>query len=97
MRFLFAITALLLFAAYSNLARLGNLTEVVTFILTEEAESEEENRSDKDYPKNKFDKHPYNYDCSPLLTFPDKQRRYIPKSGLCLKGHCALIDQPPEA
>jgi hypothetical protein len=96
MRFLLAITILLLFAAFSNLARLDNLTEVVTFILTEEAESEEENRSEKDYKKNTFDK-PLYYDCFSLLTFIEKQRRYLHKTGLCLKGHCALIDQPPKA
>ena len=97
MRFLLAIAALLLFAAYSNLAPLGNLTEVVTFILIEEAEPEEENKSEKDYKNNKFDKHLYHCDCSSLLPFIEKQRSYLHKSGICLKGHCALIDQPPEA
>jgi hypothetical protein len=97
MRFLFVIAAFLLFAAYSKLARLDNLTEVVAFILAEDAESEEENKSEKDEKKNKFDKHPYNFDCSSLLTSIENQRRYLHKSDLCLKGHCALIDQPPEA
>lgn len=97
MRLLLVIAALLLFAGYSNLIQLSDLTEVATFILCEESsESEEDNKSEKDYKKNKFDKHPYSYDCPSLLIFISNQIKYFHKSGLCLKGHCALIDQPPE-
>jgi hypothetical protein len=97
MRFLFVIAAILLFAEYSNLGQLFNLTEVDTVILCDDPESEEENKSEKDFKKFKFDKHHYNFDYTSLLTFIAEQKRYLQKSGLCLKGHCALIDQPPEA
>lgn len=97
MRLLLVIATLLLFTAYSNLIQFSDLTEVATFILCEEPESEEENKSEKDYKKYKFDKHPHSFDCLSLLIYISNQIKYFHKSGLCLKGHCALIDQPPEA
>ncbi|WP_207511531.1 hypothetical protein [Longitalea luteola] len=96
MRYLLVIAALLLFAGYSNLIQLSDLTEVATFMVCEEPESEEDNKSEKEFKKNKFDKHPHSYDCPFLLNFISSQIKYFHKSGLCLKGHCALIDQPPE-
>lgn len=97
MRFLLVIATILLFAEYSNLGQLLNLTEVETVVLNEDSESEEENKSEKDFKKFKFDKHHYNFDYGSQLTFLAEQKKYLHKSGLCLKGHCALIDQPPEA
>jgi hypothetical protein len=97
MRFLLVIALLLLFAEYSNLIPLFNLTEVETIVLCEDSESEEENKSEKDSKKFKFDKHHYNFDYACLFTYIDEQRKHLHTSGLCLKGHCALIDQPPEA
>lgn len=97
MRFILVIAAILLFAEYSNLIQLTNLTEVETFIFCDEPESEEENKSEKEFKKFKFDKHHYNFDYASLLIFIAEQKKNLHKSGLCLKGHCALIDQPPEA
>lgn len=97
MRFSLIIASLLLFAVYSNLVQLSILTEVETFILCDESESEEENKSEKEFKKYKFDKHYYNFDYSTLLSLITEQGKSHHKSGLCLKGHCALIDQPPEA
>lgn len=97
MRFLLVIAVILLFAEYSNLNQLFNLTEVEIVLFCEDPESEEENKSEKDVKKFKFDKHHYNFDYASLLTFLAEQKKYNHKSGLCLKGHCALIDQPPEA
>jgi hypothetical protein len=96
MRFLLVIAALLLFAEYSNLIQLTNLTDVEAFIFCEESESEEENKSEKEFKKFKFDTHHYNFDYTNLLFFIAQQRKHLHKTGLCLKGHCALIDQPPE-
>jgi hypothetical protein len=96
MRLLLVIGTLLLFTGFSNLIQLSELTEVVTFIWCEESESEEDNKSEKDYKKNKFDKHPHSFDCPSLLIYISNQIKYFHQSGLCLKGHCALIDQPPE-
>ncbi|THU41624.1 hypothetical protein FAM09_05870 [Niastella caeni] len=95
MRFLLVIAAILLFAEYSNLDQLFNLTEVEIVIFCDDPESEEENKSEKDFKK--FKKHHYNFDYASLLTFLNEQKKHLRKSGLCLKGHCALIDQPPEA
>ena len=98
MRFILVIAALLLFAEYSNLDQLLNLTEVETVLFVEELpESEEENKSEKEFKKFKFDKHHYSFDYTNLLIFIAEQRKHLHRSGLCLKGHCALIDQPPEA
>lgn len=97
MRFILVIAAILLFAEYSNLIQLTNLTEVETFIFCDDSESEEENKSEKEFKKFKFDKHHYNFDYANLLFFIAEQSKHLHKSGLCLKGHCALIDQPPEA
>ena len=97
MRFLFVIAAILLFAEYSNLIQLTNLTEKEIFVLCDESESEEENKSEKEFKKFKCDKHHYNFEYANLLTLIAEQNKYFHKSGLCLKGHCALIDQPPEA
>src|SRR5688500_9402554 len=97
MRFLLVIAAILLFAAYSNLIQLSNLTEMEMFMLCDDTESEEENKSEKEFKKFKYDKHHYNFDYANLLTLIAEQNKFLHKSGLCLKGHCALIDQPPEA
>jgi hypothetical protein len=97
MRFILVIATILLFAEYSNLGQLFNLTETETVVLCDDSESEEENKSEKDFKKFKFEKHHYDFDYSSLLTFIAEQKKYFHKSGLCLKGHCALIDQPPEA
>jgi hypothetical protein len=97
MRFLLVIAMLLLFAEYANLVQLFNLTEVETIVLCDESESEEETKSEKDSKKFKCDKHHYNFDYASLFTYIDEQRKHLHKAGLCLKGHCALIDQPPEA
>lgn len=97
MRFLLVIAVIMLFAEYSNLNQLFNLTEVEIVLFCEDPESEEENKSEKEFKKFKFDKHHYNFDYASLLTFLAEQKKYNHKSGLCLKGHCALIDQPPEA
>lgn len=97
MRFFVIIAAILLFAEYSNLNQLFNVAEVETVLFCDEAESEEENKSEKDSKKFKLDKHFYHFDYSILLISVDVQRKYLHKAGLCLKGHCALIDQPPEA
>ncbi|WP_205508465.1 hypothetical protein [Longitalea arenae] len=95
MRLFLVIATLLLFAAYSNLIQLADLTEVATFVLCEEPEPEED-KSEKEYKKYKFDKHSNAFDCPFLLTYLSNQIKYFHRSGLCLKGHCALIDQPPE-
>jgi hypothetical protein len=97
MRFSLIIATLLLFAVYSNLIQLSNLTEVASFMLSDESEPEEENKSEKDFKKYKFDKQHYYFDYSPLLSLITEQGKSLQRSGLCLKGHCALIDQPPEA
>jgi hypothetical protein len=97
MRYLLVIAATLLFAAYSNLIQLSNLAEMETFILCDNTESEEENKSEKEFRKFKYDKHNYNFDYAILLTFIAEQKKYLQQSGLCLKGHCDLIDQPPKA
>lgn len=97
MRFLLVIAVIMLFAEYSNPNQLFNLTEVEIVLFCEDPESEEENKSEKEFKKFKFDKHHYNFDYASLLTFLAEQKKYNHKSGLCLKGHCALIDQPPEA
>jgi hypothetical protein len=97
MRIFIIIAALLLFAEYSNLNQLFNIAEMETVLFCEETESEEENKSEKDFKKYKLDKHCYFVDFSSLLFYIAEQRYWLQKSGLCLKGHCALIDQPPEA
>jgi hypothetical protein len=97
MRLFIIIAAILLFAEYSNLNQLFNLAEEETIWFCEETESEEENKSEKDSKKIKFDKHFYHFDYANLLIFVAEQKKCHHKSGLCLKGHCALIDQPPEA
>jgi hypothetical protein len=97
MRFILVIAILLLFAEYSNLDQLFNLTEE-TVVFCIDPESEEENKSEKeDFKKFKGEKHHYNFDFASLYIFIGEQKKYHHKSGLCLKGHCALIDQPPEA
>lgn len=95
MRFLLVIATILLFAGYSNLGQLFNLPEVETVVLCDDPESEEENKSEKEVKK--FYKHHHNFDYAILFTFIAEQKKYLHKSSLCLKGHCALIDQPPEA
>ncbi|WP_133054514.1 hypothetical protein [Niastella populi] len=97
MRFFVIIAAILLFAEYSNLNQLFNVAEMETVLFCEEAESEEENKQEKDNKKCKFDKHFYYFDYSGLLISIAEQKQSFHRSGLCLKGHCALIDQPPEA
>jgi hypothetical protein len=97
MRFLLVIAATLLFAAYSNLVQLFILTEVETVVMCEDSESEEETKSEKDFKKYKCDKHHYDFDYTNLLTLIAEQNKHLHKSGLCLKGHCVLLDQPPEA
>ena len=69
MRFIIVIAAILLFAEYSNLIQLTNLTEVETFVFCDDSESEEENKSEKEFKKFKFDKHHYNFDYANLLIF----------------------------
>jgi hypothetical protein len=97
MRFFVIIAAILLFAEYSNLNQLFKVAEVEIVLFCEESESEEENKQEKENKKFKFDKHCYYFDYSNLLIFVAEHNRFFHKSGLCLKGHCALIDQPPEA
>lgn len=95
MRFLLIISTILLFFEYSNLVQFFSFTDADTVVLCYDCESEEEKKTEKD-PK-KFDKHYYYYVYSNLLTFWLQHRNAAHRAGLCMKGHCALIDQPPEA
>jgi hypothetical protein len=95
MRFLLVISTILLFFEYSNLVQFFSFTDADVVVLCYDCESEEEKKTEKD-PK-KFDKLYYSYAYSSLLTFLSQHKGSAHKAGLCMKGHCAIIDQPPEA
>lgn len=96
MRFLILIAAILLIAEYSNIPGLMNITGSDIVVGCEDTEPEEEKKTEKETKKFQSERH-YYFDYTALLTFLAQQKRHLQSSGLCLKGHCPLIDQPPEA
>ena len=64
----------------------------------DDTESEEEKKTEKeDTKKFKSEKLNWYFDYTVQLTFFTQQKRDAHHAGACLKGHCAVIDQPPEA
>jgi hypothetical protein len=96
MRYLLIIATILLIAEYSNIPGLFKETGTDLIIACDDTETEEEKKTEKDSKKFKSEKLNYHFDYIVLLTLLTQQKRCLQSAGLCLKGHCAVIDQPPE-
>jgi hypothetical protein len=97
MRFLLVIATLLLFIEYSNLVHLLKWNTADQLIFYCDPETEEENKTEKEFKQFKSDKHHYYYAFDALLSSLTKEGACLYNMGFCQKGHSPLIDQPPEA
>jgi hypothetical protein len=94
-RFLFVIAAVFLLARITCLVQLSMFNGPDAFFLYCDHESEEDKKTEP-YEK-KFDKQ------LQYVEYAVHQNSYIFQQknnfhpGLCMKGHCPVLDQPPEA
>jgi hypothetical protein len=93
MRYILLIVSIMLVFEHSNFIQLFISTDTGIVLLCHDCE--EEKKTEKE-PR-KFDKLHYYFVYTSPFIFLSHQKRSQHKAGLCMKGHCALIDQPPEA
>lgn len=96
MKALLIIAGLVLFAESINLFQLVHLTTITeTSDFYFDPEAEEEKKAEPETKK--FDKQHHYLEYDFLLSFLVHQGSFAHHAGLCLKGHCAIIEQPPDA
>lgn len=94
MRLIFIIAAMLLFTRVTNLVQLTCVMDPDAVAMLYDNESEEDKKTEPDGKK--LDKQLHNLEYTVYLcTYIDQQRNFT-STGLCMKGHCPLLDQPPE-
>ena len=95
MKALLIITGLVLFAESINLFQLFHLTTITeTSNFYFDPEAEEEKKAEPEGKKIEKQHHFLEY--SFLSCFLLDLETFSHQAGLCMKGHCAIIDQPPE-